>query len=177
MTVYKFKNEDLLPIKNSAQADAQELGEAFAKLKDDNDEIKPAALVEAASHKSHVAHKHFDWDNDVAGPKWRLHQARKLIACIYLAEGDKHAGTQAFISISSGNGVGYRAAGDVATSQNLLDRLLIQAKSELDGFQMRYSMFKNFAAKAKKLNEEIAEEIEVRKAKRKRAAKGETSAA
>ena len=42
--------------------------------------VQPETVVEVARDPKHVLHKHFDWDNTSAADKYRLQQARALIA-------------------------------------------------------------------------------------------------
>jgi hypothetical protein len=42
-------------------------------------DVAPAEIVKQAKRKNNPLHKCFDWDDKIAGPKWRMHQARKLI--------------------------------------------------------------------------------------------------
>lgn len=41
--------------------------------------IRPEDVVEAARDKKHPLHSRFDWNDKIAGHKWRLQQARQLI--------------------------------------------------------------------------------------------------
>jgi hypothetical protein len=54
---------------------SQFLGHMF----ENNGHIRASELVEAASEEENPFHSSFEWDNDVAGPEYRLHQARRLI--------------------------------------------------------------------------------------------------
>jgi len=42
--------------------------------------LEAGAVVEDAKDPMSPLHNRFDWDNSIAGDKWRLHQARQLIA-------------------------------------------------------------------------------------------------
>ena len=42
-------------------------------------ELRPEYVVEEAKDKNHPLHNYFDWNNKVAGHKWRVYQARNLI--------------------------------------------------------------------------------------------------
>ena len=44
--------------------------------------ITPQLLVDTCKPAVHKAHGYFDWDNGVAGPRWRLYQARGFIASV-----------------------------------------------------------------------------------------------
>jgi hypothetical protein len=50
-----------------------------AEIDERDGSITPEAVVAAARPKNSPLHQLFDWDNEVAGDKWRNHQARILI--------------------------------------------------------------------------------------------------
>jgi len=61
--------------------EAHIVGEEIEKLmKSRGGEIQPAELVKEAKKKTSKLHQHFDWDNGSAAQKFRLQQARQLIA-------------------------------------------------------------------------------------------------
>jgi hypothetical protein len=39
----------------------------------------PQALIDEAASSNHPLHRHFEWDDSIAGPKYRLQQARQLL--------------------------------------------------------------------------------------------------
>lgn len=53
--------------------------------------LTPEAVVATAENKAHPLHVYFDWNNKEAAQKWRIHQARKLIArtTIEIKQGDR----------------------------------------------------------------------------------------
>lgn len=44
--------------------------------------VTPRALLDRAASESSPLHSFFEWDDSVAGKKWRLEQARELIASV-----------------------------------------------------------------------------------------------
>ena len=62
---------------------AQIYGEELEKLQKINDgKLTPKYVVEVAKDKSSPIHDFFEWDNNKASEKWRLHQARQLLNSI-----------------------------------------------------------------------------------------------
>lgn len=49
--------------------------------------LTPGAVVKAARPASSPLHTHFEWDDAVAGEKFRLDQARQLIRCVVIEVG------------------------------------------------------------------------------------------
>ncbi len=58
---------------------AQLYGATLKDIKDNNGKLTPNIVVEEASKKSSPIHDYFEWDNDKASDKFRLHQARLMI--------------------------------------------------------------------------------------------------
>lgn len=63
-----------------AQVIGSRLDEITRKLKG---ELTPQAVIEDAKKVSSPLHKHFEWDDSIAGEKFRMYQARKLMGEIY----------------------------------------------------------------------------------------------
>jgi len=61
---------------------AQIYGECLEKIAEEKGVITPLDVVEEAKSESSPLHDYFEWDNDVAAEKYRLHQARNLINSI-----------------------------------------------------------------------------------------------
>lgn len=49
---------------------------------DESGTLTPVLVVERARNPEHPLHKRFDWNNDDAGDRWRLHQAAQLIRSV-----------------------------------------------------------------------------------------------
>jgi hypothetical protein len=41
--------------------------------------VTPVAILERAARTEHPLHQHFEWDDTIAGQKYRLHQATQMI--------------------------------------------------------------------------------------------------
>jgi hypothetical protein len=71
---------------------AQRYGPRIAALQDAEGVIDPASVVKDARCPSSPLHEAFEWDDGVAAEKYRLHQARRLLASIEVTiEGDPEA--------------------------------------------------------------------------------------
>ena len=68
----KYKARAGAPFKDK---DAQRIGEEIEELS-----VKqPRTIIEKAKNPNTTLHKYFDWNNNVAGEKWRIQQARNII--------------------------------------------------------------------------------------------------
>jgi hypothetical protein len=109
------------------------------KLKNGNGVINPAKAVEwaAKNTKSHL-HAALEWDNTVAGERWRISQVRQLIA-VHIVDAE---GGRRFVSLSvdrkHDGSNGYRELGDVIGRSDLREIMLKDALAELERVQDRY---------------------------------------
>lgn len=91
----------------------------------------------AQAHPDSELHKRFDWDDSEAGPKWRLHQARQIIARFVVEEVTSHRLTVS-LKIDRGDG-GYRALEDVVANPDLRAHAVNDALSEVDRWRVRFA--------------------------------------
>jgi hypothetical protein len=146
MVKYVFDTEMPAAIKAAKDANPQAIGEAIAKVKSATTNPKDLAahVLEAAKNRRNPLHKHFEWDDAVAGHKYRLEQARSIIRLIRVEptnENDRP--TRAFISVKDSKGVAYRDLGEIKRSADLQISLLKQARADLESFRERYAMFRD----------------------------------
>jgi hypothetical protein len=86
------------------------------EIEDANGRVTPDAVVEAARDPEHPWHDRFDWNDETAGNRWRLAQARTLIRSVryerrtetrvlhspaYVRDPDAEADEQAYTSVVS----------------------------------------------------------------------------
>lgn len=57
------------------------------------------SIVERAKPKSSPLHRYFDWDDSVAGRRWRLHQAGNLIISVRTVEVSTDKMAREFLSV------------------------------------------------------------------------------
>ena len=63
-------------VKGLFKADAQKVSEEIAEI---GEVVEPSEIVKKARDESTELHKCFEWNNDIAAEKYRLHQARNLL--------------------------------------------------------------------------------------------------
>ncbi len=139
--VYEWKYN--MPIK------AQVVGEHFEKLEREQGSITPKIVLDSARSETSVIHGCFEWDNDVAAEKYRETQAGTLIRnlTVKLIKEDEICSepVRAFVNVQSSDGSQYISLPNILKDNELTQRMLEQAKSELDAFAKKYSSLKELS--------------------------------
>lgn len=84
--------------------DPQKAGEAIEELRDDNGEVTPEVLVDAARPKRSFFHKSFNWEDVDCAERYRLEQARYILRSVQVVVEVPEGSTRkirAFTSVSS----------------------------------------------------------------------------
>lgn len=118
------------------KADAQKVGEEISAL---GDEVTPQQLVEAAKDESTELHKCFDWDNDVAAEKWRLHQARQIFCFLVIREEEPEPESVPVRVWHKNDDGGYKHVERVFRQEDEYQKLLQAAYAELRAFKIKYA--------------------------------------
>ena len=128
---------------------AQVVGETLEALKNQQGGLlHQEDIVRAAKPKRSVLHKYFEWDDKIAGHRFRLEQAEKLIHAIVIVPDDDEEEIRAFVSIPSkrGQGGSFTSIEDAMSTADWRQSLLETALRELEAFQKRYERLSEFAA-------------------------------
>jgi len=116
------------------------IGVELLNLKNEDGIINPSKAVEwaRANKKSHL-HASLEWDDTIAGERWRVSQVRQLIA-VHIVDAE---GGRRFVSLSidrkHDGSNGYRELGDVIGRPDLREVMLRDALADLERVQARYS--------------------------------------
>lgn len=158
MIRYTFKSDEPLTIKSARRASAQKIGEALRSITDQSGgKLTPKAVVDAASAKTSVLHRHFEWDDSKAAHQFRLDQARSLIRSIHVENPDTESGVvRGFLSIRDGGKTAYRTVEDVLTSADLQSRILSSAERDLLAFETRYQSLSEVCQLVRAARERLA---------------------
>ena len=116
------------------------LADELLALKSESGVINPAGAVEwARKHKQSTLHANLEWDDSIAGERWRVSQVRQLIA-IHIVDSD---GGRRFVSLSidrkHDGSNGYRSLEDIVGRPDLREIMLKDALADLERMQERYS--------------------------------------
>ena len=96
--------------------------------------------MERARDSESELHKCFEWDDTVAAEKYRLTQARLVIANLVVeVKRDKKEPTEFRVYQSNGREKGYAKSTVIARDIDRYAELLNRAKAELDSFRRRYA--------------------------------------
>lgn len=137
-----------MEMKKKLDTELKELGLIAAKS---HGVLQPLAVIKYARNENTALHKHFDWDDSIAGAKWRLEQARHLIRVTVMMiqpSGGQEQSIRAYVSLTSDrykDGGGYRATTTVLSDKDMRAQLLADALSELIAFKTKYAMLKELA--------------------------------
>ena len=104
--------------------------------------LKEEDIVVDAQPINSPLHGEFEWDNAIAGDKYRLMQATNLIhrVSVTIATPQGSETVRYFVSLSSDrlSGGGFRSVVDVLSNAQQQQELLDTALAELQNFQNRY---------------------------------------
>jgi hypothetical protein len=72
-----------------ARIDAEIAYQELERIRSENDgELKPAAVLEAARSGKSPLHPAFDWDDQHAAEQWRMGEASRMILCLRVTQLD-----------------------------------------------------------------------------------------
>lgn len=118
-------------------------------IRDEHGELSPKLVLDSARDPDHPLHSRFEWDDSVAGERYRLDQARQLIRVVKLpSEPGRPSDLRAFVSV---RGQDSRAGEYVPTEEAMGDpftrRLVLSAmEREWKALKARYEHLAEFAA-------------------------------
>lgn len=141
MAAYEYK------VKGLYKVSAQVVGEICEELQNSQQGLTPETLLEVASDKSCPLHDEFEWRDDVAAQKYRLHQAATMIRAVTIViESGKAEQTneRAFVSKPGGESA-YVSLKNAISNDTWREHLLKQATDELRWFQGKYRRLEELA--------------------------------
>jgi len=142
--VYQWK----IPEKYSVSA--QEAGAEIESCKNGEGFITPEAVVEKAKAAESAIHSCFEWNNENAAEKYRLHQAGELIrniVTVTVSDGaNSNAPVRAFVNIKSESERGYKTITAVVRNPGEYEYMLNCAKNEMSAFAQKYATLEELRA-------------------------------
>lgn len=125
--------------------DAQKIGEELFQIESEIESFKPKDMVDyARNHEDSELHKGFEWDDSIAGEKYRIEQARYINRIlVYVDNSPKQDGEdkQEIRVFYQPNRIdGYRETIEIVRNEDEYQALLSQALAELKRFKKKYSM-------------------------------------
>lgn len=129
---------------------AERYGPRLAALQDAEGVIDPASVVEDARRASSPLHDAFEWDNDRAAEKYRLHQARRLLASIEVtieedSEANEPQTVRAFYHVETPEHPrSYVALETVRANKSYRDQVVEDALRRLRLWRDRFEQYSDF---------------------------------
>lgn len=109
--------------------------------------LTPSNVVDVARSPEHPLHIRFEWDDNIAGEKYRLAQAGELIRSVQLvfrkADGNR-AKIREFHSVDRDGGHVYEPIVEVASDPTVSKILLADMLRDWQQFKRRYEHMKEF---------------------------------
>ena len=130
---------------------AQMVGIVLEQMQMTNTPITPENLLNMARDPDNPLHPLFEWDNDVAAEKYRLHQARQIVSHIVFKEqvGEQEVERKMYFSLTHAVREEeperqYVSVRKVEQDEHLRNQVEEQAMRELRSFADKYRHF-NFS--------------------------------
>lgn len=101
------------------------------------DEITPQNVLNLARNENSVIHNDFEWNDTVAGERYRLIQARKMIQNFVIVQQDSEAEPVRALQISTTVNE-YKPVEIILRNEDEYQSLLKRALAELEAFERRY---------------------------------------
>ncbi len=124
------------------------LREHIQAIYEEHNKLTPDLVLDAARHPDHPLHSRFEWDDTVAGEKYRKIQAQELIVVARVRYRDgkgKLQDVRAFHAMSSPDGgFEYQPAEEIASNEILTAILLRDMERDWKALKGRWSHFKEF---------------------------------
>lgn len=148
MVKQKYKVGGYIP--SNIDADKiQEYAECLEEITENNGgELTPHLVVKEAKDKNSPLHEVFEWDNSIAGERFRVQQARELISCVIVEVKFDHTSRdqKAFFSVKNTNenresSRVYVTLNRVLTEPDLRKNVIADALREVEGWRIRYNQY------------------------------------
>lgn len=122
------------------KADAQKVADEILTL---GDSVEPSAVVEKAKDENTELHKCFEWRDNIAAEKYRIHQARKLMCNLIIVEQEKKDIQEPIrLMFKTTANEGYKPITLIMQEQDEYKALLNRAYRELAAFKQKYKILK-----------------------------------
>lgn len=149
MMVYSWKDY-------SYSVSADVIGKEFEKIESEYGKVTSDIVVQKAEDESSPMHELFEWDNEVAGHKYRLQQATKLIINLSVEEDKEQipVPVRAYYNVSNSEKKGKFVNVKTAfANPDSRDIILKRALRELEAFKEKYQNLSELADVFTKIDE------------------------
>lgn len=127
-------------VKGLYKADAQKVADEILTL---GDSVEPSAVVEKAKDENTELHKCFEWRDNVAAEKYRLHQARHLMCNLVIEKVEAQSVQEPIrLMFKTKAHEGYKPISLIMQEPDEYKALLNRAYRELAAFKQKYKILK-----------------------------------
>ena len=127
-------------VKGLFKADAQKVSEEIAEI---GETVEPSEILEKARNESTELHKCFEWRDDIAAEKYRLHQARVMLGNLVFKYKDEQVKQEPVrLMYKTAENEGYKSINLIMQKPDEYKALLDRAYSELRAFKNKFKMLK-----------------------------------
>lgn len=149
------------------RVDAEVVGATLADLQK-RQQLKPAVVINEARPVDSPLHPLFEWNDSIAGERWRTEQARSIIANVLIVDGahsEASAPIRAFVSLNpdgdyDGDNSEYLPIATVIADPDLYAQMCRRAHKDLEGFEERYSEFVELKQIGSEAKERVKAQLE-----------------
>lgn len=123
------------------------LRDQLQSIYDAHQTLTPEIVLDEARDPQHPLHSRFEWDDTVAGEKWRRHQAHELITSVritYAAPDGKQREIRSFHAVRSEKGHVYEPLEKVVNDPMLSEIVGADMRREWQAMKRRYSHYEEF---------------------------------
>lgn len=124
------------------------LRDHLQKIYDEHEKLTADLLVDEARDEESPLHSRFEWDDTIAGEKYRKVQANELIRSVEIVYHEDANGAQqkvrAFHSVTRADGTTYVPVDDIRQDDFLRKLALQSAEREWKALQRKYAHLKEF---------------------------------
>ena len=121
-------------------------------IRDQAGALTPRVVVDAARDPENPLHNRFEWDDSIAGEKYRLGQARELIrlAVEFVEAPDGPVKVRSFHSVNRADGHRYEPISEIATDPFMSKLVLQAAEREWKALFVKYKHLAEFLETVRK---------------------------
>lgn len=109
--------------------------------------LTPAVVLAEARATDHPLHNRFEWDDSIAGERWRVYQAHELIQCVrvtYQETDGTVKSVRAFHCVRGPQGHTYQTADEIIHDPLLTEMVMRDMEREWRSLRDRYDRFDEF---------------------------------
>lgn len=117
-------------------------------IRDERGSLTPALVVEVAADPAHPLHSRFEWDDAIAGHKYRLEQAGQLLRVTFTPDPSKPRDLRAFVTVKGEDSpTSEYVPTDEAMADPFTQQLVLRAmKRDAETFKKRWQHMAEYAS-------------------------------